>query len=616
MRLQVRSLTLRGTSRDVLFPFGMSALSGGMSGGKSAAVSAIRYLLGANPTVVPELEGHTVTGQLWFGDDGFAVSRRLVTTRNAIVDVAALDGSGAWRMPAVDEVPGYDDTYRNWLLERLHLPRVRVPQAPTKDASPLVPVTINDYMMYCVLRQSELDNSVFGTAVGTDKDIKRRYVFEIIYGLLPPEAAELREELRAIANDIRLLDGDEEALRRVLAATPWRSQLDLEVRLTEAERALQAATASAAHLSLASQNEPLAQKLRGALERLDRRISDLRQELVREETSLANRTALRNQLVAQSRRLSRAIVAESTLSGYEFETCPRCGSDVPERGDSVTCRLCLQPHHVDPGGDELAKEQERVIEQVNETDKLIADGQIAIARMRDGLAGLARQRQEASAELDRAVSSFVSDRADRIAELSAERARVVGDVEKYREYLGLWTHFDSKQLELAKLTARREQISEDLENLRSKDPNVFRRLNMLDESFERFLRLLDVPRFDTADGGHLDRKNYLPVVDGRPFSRLSSQGVEVLVNIAHALAHQEVCIIEKLALPNILVIDGLGGNVGREGLDGDRLRRVYQVLNDFAARERVQVIVTDNDPPPVADVPIVLELSDSDRFVP
>ena len=41
-----------------------------------------------------------------------------------------------------------------------------------------------------------------------------------------------------------------------------------------------------------------------------------------------------------------------------------------------------------------------------------------------------------------------------------------------------------------------------------------------------------------------------------------------MVNIAHALAHQLTCIHFDLKLPNILLIDGLSGNIGYEGLEG------------------------------------------------
>jgi hypothetical protein len=46
----------------------------------------------------------------------------------------------------------------------------------------------------------------------------------------------------------------------------------------------------------------------------------------------------------------------------------------------------------------------------------------------------------------------------------------------------------------------------------------------------------------------------MPVVDGRSFSDVQSQGVEVLVNVAHVLAHQQVALNDDaIPLPNWIV---------------------------------------------------------------
>ncbi|KUL42851.1 hypothetical protein ADL28_44565 [Streptomyces violaceusniger] len=71
-------------------------------------------------------------------------------------------------------------------------------------------------------------------------------------------------------------------------------------------------------------------------------------------------------------------------------------------------------------------------------------------------------------------------------------------------------------------------------------------------------------------------------------------------------------------LPNLLIIDGISSSVGHEGIDLERLRKMYATLLQVATEhlDRLQIIVTDNDSPPIDGIHRALELSDTDRLVP
>ncbi|MFF7258557.1 hypothetical protein [Streptomyces microflavus] len=239
MRLRIEEITLVGTSRTIRFEPGMNAIVGSMSGGKTATVSCLRALLGADVSVVPELRGRTLAGTVLVGDRRFRIVRPLVTTANAMVEIAEVEGRRElWRLPASQLQAGYDTTFRDCWRDVLKLPRLRVPRAPNDDRSPLVPVTISDYLMYCVLRQKEIDSSVFGTPDNYSKNIKRKYVFEILYGLYDPEAAGLRDRLREVTTELAALTADANTLERILLSTAFASRAQLEVERQETEREL------------------------------------------------------------------------------------------------------------------------------------------------------------------------------------------------------------------------------------------------------------------------------------------------------------------------------------------------------------------------------------------
>ncbi|MFE9299349.1 coiled-coil domain-containing protein [Streptomyces niveus] len=620
MRLRIEELTLVGTSRTIHFEPGMNAIVGSMSGGKTATVSCLRALLGADVSVVPELRGRTIAGTVLVGDRRFRIVRTLVTTANAMVEIAEIEGRRqVWRLPASQLQAGYDETFRDWWRDVLRLPRLHVPRAPNDDRSPLVPVTISDYLMYCVLRQKEIDSSVFGTPDNYSKNIKRKYVFEILYGLYDPEAAGLRDRLREVTTELAALTADANTLERILLSTAFASRAQLEVERQETERELtQARQADFRLAGNINRTGPTTVTLRERIAETEAEIARIAGATEAEAVSVTNLRELHGQLIAQSRRLTRALVAERLLNDFEFHTCPRCGAGVPERGDEHTCRLCLQTPPNLPTPSSLSAEQDRVIEQVTETEELIARSTNRLAQLQTALATRTEHRADLGAQLDRATSTYITDQADHIRRVAAQQARLEEHLARLDDGLALHDRLAGQAERVAELEREQEDLNSKIDATRHSNQTVSERLEKLDDAFEAALRSFDAPRFDQP-GSYISRKTYMPVVDGRPFADLQSQGVEVLVNVAHVLAHQHVALSDPdIPLPNLLIIDGISSNVGHEGVDLERLRKMYASLLRTATDhvDRLQIIVTDNDSPPIEGIHRALELSDTDRLVP
>ncbi|MYS09758.1 hypothetical protein GTW71_25745 [Streptomyces sp. SID6041] len=597
----------------------MNAIVGSMSGGKTATVSCLRALLGADVRVVPELRGRFISGTVLVGERRFRIVRQLVTTSTAKVEIAEIGGlQEVWRLPASEMQAGYDQTFRIWWLGILGLPVVRVPRAPTDDASPLVPVTISDYLMYCVLRQKEIDTSVFGTDNNNYKNIKRKYVFEVLYGLYDPEAAGLRERLRKVTTELNALTADADTLERILENTVFATRARLEVQRQETEQEL--AQARQADLVMtreltASATIVLREKI-GEVEAELARISDA---AAAETASISRLEELRDQLIAQSRRLTRALVAERLLNDFEFHTCPRCGAGVPDRGDEDNCRLCLQTPPQAPSPSTLAAEQDRVIEQVAETGDLLDRSKKRLEKLQLARSLQLNLRAELGEQLDHATATYITDQAERIRAVAGQQARLEEHLARIDDALALHVRLQGQRERIAELEREQEELSSRIADSRHSNAAVQQRLEKLDEEFEATLRNFDVPRFDKRPGSRINRETYMPIVDGRSFADLQSQGVGVLVNVAHVLAHQRVALdIEGIPLPNLLIIDGISSNVGHEGVDLERLRKMYATLLEVATEhiDQLQIIVTDNDSPPIDGIYRALELSDTDRLVP
>ncbi len=522
------------------------------------------------------------------------------------------------RFPAHRATHGEDRTYGTWLLESLGLPRLRVPRAPTQPESEPTTLGIGDYLNYCVLSQNEIDTSVLGH---TDpfKNIKRKYVFEVLYGLYGEGRAELQDELRRTLGQLRALRADGETLDRLLVSTPWANRAELERRATEARTELAERRAAGADVARRATESAGTRRLRDEIVRLDERVADLRAQVEREGVAARRLEELRAQLSAQSSRLTRSIVADSLLLGYEFQLCPRCGAEVDAaRGATQTCALCLQAPQPTYRREDLIKEQDRLQAQIAETEELVgAHTRNAAARQEEIDRGEAL-REELAGRLNRDTARYVSDAADQIASSAADAARLEETVRRLEDYLGLFTRRDAAMRDMNALEQRQEELEAQLEADEADRGEAWRRVVGLEQRLDRILERLHAPEIGEEEATRIDRATYLPIVRGRSFDDLGSLGLKVLVNVAHALAHHETSLEQRMGLPGMLIIDGPSSNIGREGVDRQRIESIYSYLIEVGNRlgEDLQIIVADTDVPGNVAPYVRVSFTEDDRLVP
>ncbi len=466
MRARISQIALIGTERTFRFGPGLNIITGPITSGKTSLLRLCRGLFGGGlDDLPPEVRQHVsaIGGQVSLGDTDYSVVRPNVTTTTAKVDVA---GEGeAYRLPVSQLDDTASITYNQWLLGKLGLPRLEVPSAPTKVESTPTPVSINDYFLYCDLPQDEVDNSVFGHRHHF-KNVKRKYVFEILYGIYNVEMAALQEELRDVYIQLRLLRGQSKAFERFLSDTPWANRATLEQSLAGARESLTVLEARMNRLADAAPRPESGsgQALRQQLQVVELTLSDLTTKRDRDISSLAQLRRLLGQLRTQTERLTRSIVADLYLVNFDFIVCPRCGAAVEgSRAGVDQCYLCLQTPVSRLTRDELIGEQDRIGAQILETNELIANREKEIATLASEYRAVEAQRNAIGRELDFHLQSYVSDTAAAIARIATERAKLQSDIHRLQDYLSLYAKLDTVAGDLAELEQRQSQIEAELE---------------------------------------------------------------------------------------------------------------------------------------------------------
>ena len=615
MKLQVNEIRLEGADRSISFSPGLNIITGPIASGKTTLVRYLRFLLGSS-LGQPPIEARTnvvaVSGSVDLADRSFLIMRPAVTTTTARVEIAS--GDETWRLPAAAAPDG--ETYVNWLLAHLDLPRIDVPSAPTRPDSDPTPVSINDYLLYSYLAQDELGFSVFGHR-DPFKNTKRKYVFEITYGLYDLKTAQIQELLRDVQGRLRAIRSRQALFDTVFDGTPLENRVRIEHELREVNDELEQVESEAMDVALVPREAADTAQMQGEILDFESRSARLQAAIAAELQSLADLRDLARQLEAQSGKLTRSVVSHKHLTDLEFVVCPRCGTGLASsRKAADVCDLCLQEPSLEFSREILIAEQGAVEQQLTEAQDLFREREARTTALEGQLEEVRGELFRRRLELDFQTKSYVSEHAARIAATAARRARLSARSEQLGEYLKVLAKVDDAQQEAARLTAERDALQQDLAVATAESGDSHRKVGHLKDRFNEILERLRPPKFGEQELSDINRNTYLPVYYGRQFTEVSSPGLATLINVSHALAHHLTAIEIGLRMPQILVIDGLSEHLGKEGLDPERLKAIYDLLIETSSTHReLQMIVVDNEVPEEGRPFVRLELSEEDRLI-
>ena len=614
MKLKVNEITLEGADRSISFSPGLNIITGPIASGKTTLVRYLRFLLGSSLVQIP-IEARTnvvaVSGSVDLADRSFLIMRPAVTTTTARVEIAG--GDETWRLPAAAAA---GETYVNWLLAHLGLPRIDVPSAPTRPDSDPTPVSINDYLLYSYLAQDELGFSVFGHRHWF-RNIKRKYVFDITYGFYDLKTAQIQDRLRDVQARLKELRSRRALFDTFFDGTPLENRAGIEHELREVNDELEQVESAAMDVASVAREAVDTTQLQAEILDLERRSARLKAAIDAERQSLANLKDLARQLEAQSGKLTRSVVSHKHLTDVEFVVCPRCGTELPSNRQAAdVCYLCLQEPSIEFSRESLIAEQGAVEQQLTEAQDLSREREARTTALEGQLEEVRGELGQRRLELDFQTKSYVSEHAASIAATAAHRARLSARSQQLGEYLKVLAKIDDAQQEVARLTAERDVLEQELAAATAESRDSDRKVDHLKDRFNDILERLRPPKFGEQELSDINRNTYLPVYYGRPFAEISSPGLATLINVAHALAHHLTAIDLGLRLPQILVIDGLSEHLGEEGLDPERRKAIYEFLIETSSTNpELQVIVVDNEVPDDGRPFVRLELSEEDRLI-
>jgi hypothetical protein len=240
--------------------------------------------------------------------------------------------------------------------------------------------------------------------------------------------------------------------------------------------------------------------------------------------------------------------------------------------------------------------------QLSETVSLLEADRVQLRRLDDLVRGNELTAMALRGELDARTRELVSPRFEAIAHTAAVVASSEARLEAVDRIATYWVQYRILEGTIASLLEEERRINDAIEAARARLAARRQRLHDLSEIFDEIVRFLQVPWYESA---RIDSDSFMPIVNGRPFQKLAvAGGMKTIVNLAYHLALLTYGLAhpDEVAFPDLLIVDSPRKNVGAAPEDRALTERIYRRFRMLADNygHRVQILVADNDLPPIA----------------
>jgi hypothetical protein len=591
MRLIRLQIDTKNHQRGFELDHSVISLFGPADTGKTSFVDAVAFALGMKIDLRQAMRQHVHSIELTLRLQNTLLRvRRRVGQRS---EVEVLDGPGG----AAEKLPlrqrdGAGETISDRLLAMLDLKELLAPAELLNGRRNQL--GFPQLWPFVHVAQDEIDRQVMGHL---DHDSDRVALFEAFMNLSDPHLQVLESRFKESDRNLRALRNESRILTDFMAATSVTNADTINAELAEVRSARELAVQQLAILREGGRTATrAADPLRVRVNRLrkDRRSAEDTVGETRARVDVC-RTAIRS-------KRQRLAVA----SGRTYSSCPACSQSLqPGRATANRCHLCTQPMQDAPEQDTADLQADFA-----EANARLTAAEADLKEATDALTRILAEIKAAEDELERITEEQLSPDSAAREQLSADIGAADARIEILQRLLE--PHAKLRQLEesIRVAEAERNGIAADREAL--KDRLAARRLVLddLDEWFREVITALQLPWF--RGEARLDRKTYLPIVDGQRFTQLGG-GTKTAVNIAYSLALFRYALSQRTThLPSLLIIDSPRKNVGANPDDHALMERIYALVvdianvwrvgnfatgNEFGKARSYQLIVIDNDPP-------------------
>ncbi|MER6492911.1 AAA family ATPase [Streptomyces griseorubiginosus] len=606
VHLRIVSLTVTTTETEQTYRFDRPAtvVTGPIGTGKSSLLMLFKHAFGGNAMLTPAVRDHvlSVQAEIVAGEDRVVLKRTIEGDSAGTVDLLDPHSLALERTLPVRASEGAT-TLSDYLLDALGFPREQIASRREGSARPQN-LTFNDLYAYVYLQAREIDRQVVGH-LDSWFETKRRELFRLMFGLTDSALMELKRTKNELLDKLKARTAEHDNVSAFLAASDPRSDDELRAELTQLRDTLERAESGLVGLRTELEEQTAADTaLRDELQSAIRQARQAEEEVSAAADLVEARHAVVAQVHLDLSRLARSATAIDQLSPFEFVVCPRCMQSLAARAvEEDHCLVCLQPDPVEADIDPAAIEETRTAlqQQLDDAQRIRQSDEDHLQTAQESAQQLSFAVSSLRRQLDAQTRDAVAPRFDAIAEASTRVATLKAAIDAITQLRESWARVRTIDADIRALKAQRRQVNKDIKEKSEQLKASQTLVGDLSAEFGQLLTSWNLPWVDTAV---IDRDTYLPVVNGQPFESLqaSGGGIATSVNLAYSLTllafgldHADVLV------PSLLVIDSPRKAFGNNESDRQRATEIYSRFRTLADAygERLQLIIADNDPPPI-----------------
>lgn len=580
------------------FPDDLTVLAGDTGVGKTTLFELIKFALGGNALIAPVAVKNVsaVHLSLQIGAERLALSRELDDERRKHVRLTDLvTGEVQPRVPVSSDK---ERTVSDILLTALGLSTTMRAAARSASSSRKgALITFYDLFRYMYVPQAAINQDIAGSRE-TYYEPKRKSVFELLFGLTDADVLDMQSEMNEL--NARFAEASREAatINQFLIHSGMQSRIDAELALAQAIQEERQGQETLAHL--ANEVEQVVDRetqiLRELLSDSERALNEAQDLVASLDREAARYRAERRDVEQDIARLHQMASAGQRLASIEFVVCPRCTQSLTRRTvPDHTCRVCMQPDNVAETRSSHY-ETEQLIDQVEEVDLQLT----VIAKQGSEAAEAVRSRKKLvaslTAQIESRTASRVTPRLQAYTDAAAKAARAKARQEHLEEILQRWDRAQDLQVAAEELERQRVELKTAIGAANSRLNE--RRRQVLGQLSDEFASTVAAFRIPAGQGASIDPKSYLPLLDGQPFSQVSSAGgIATATQVAYWISLLTVATrLNDTAYPGFLMIDSPRLAVSStEDIAGQMYARFVTQVGVVPGR--LQFIVADNEMP-------------------
>lgn len=590
----------------------LAVIAGPIHTGKTTILELVDYLLGDDEHPDhPELAATVRSAELEFSLDEqrWTVERPLFAVEQlAWLRQGSLDDEPALVQRKIIEPSADDDSLSSWLLNAVGLDGSRLRVTEDNPNTSVQALSFRDVMWLTYLPSRRLDNEALLHEGHDQKYFKLRQVIELLFDVHDDRLAQLLERQKLLVAERREAEREVAALETFLREEDVPDPTAARGRLEVVLRDRQQAEAGLAELT------KRAAATTGYADELRTRYAKARQWTARAGAQARDREALlerlmplRAQYAEDERKLVFQLEAERLFDPLQVRRCPGCLQDLDEEVtiEAGHCSLCqreLKP--AEESVFEFKREQRALRQRIRDLDDYTGRVEDQIRQRRDELTRLEADETNLARELDDQtrtdLSPFIAQREVLVrqrTELSAEQ----NDLERAIRWHDALAR---RRAQVAQIAERLVEVRQALETLKSNQPDRRAVVAELSDRFAALLKAWGFPKLEDPVGPYLDEK-FVPIVRGRPYRNIGSDGAKTLIAVAWMLAIFEMAVEHGAPHPGFVMIDGPQKNLApRRGESPDEymdpaiVERMYEHLQGWSgAHPTAQIILVDHEAP-------------------